>query len=452
MNVLAQMTDDFETYRDNPVGFCEDWLGSHFWSKQREIVESVFLNTKTAVRSCHSSGKTFTAADVVLAFLILCAPAKVITTAPTWAQVNDLLWSEIRTKFKYKLADALPEINILKTRLELDDDWFALGLSPKEAINFQGFHQQNILIVFDEAPGVKPEIVDAADSLMASGNAHCLWIGNPTESTGHFFDAFRGSEFNKIHISYKDTPNFTGEDVPEQVKRALITPAWVEGRRQAWGGKSPLFMSRCDGDFPEGTDGSIISLALCEEAIHRDVTASGEKELGVDVAAGGDLTAYCVKHGNVLLGIQTESTRDTMTICGRVVRLNEEHHFKIIRVDMHGLGKPVIDRLKELGLPAVGISSAGHAVDQERYADRRTEMWFDMADWLKYGKIPEDYEFVNDLTAPLTDPPGGLTSRGQYKIEKKEKTRERLKRSPDRGDAGVYAVQSGIGTGNAWMW
>src|SRR5690348_3619215 len=86
-----------ERIRRDPVWFSREILGFDPWSKQREILESVRDNEATAVRSCHGIGKTATAAEVVLWFLAAFGPeALVVTTAPTWRQVRDLLWREIR--------------------------------------------------------------------------------------------------------------------------------------------------------------------------------------------------------------------------------------------------------------------------------------------------------------------------------------------------------------------
>lgn len=46
-----------ERWQNDPVSWVHDRLGQTVWSKQREIMESVRDNRKTAVRSCHSSGK-----------------------------------------------------------------------------------------------------------------------------------------------------------------------------------------------------------------------------------------------------------------------------------------------------------------------------------------------------------------------------------------------------------
>jgi hypothetical protein len=47
------------------------------------------------VKACHASGKTFTAAETVLWWVILHQDAIAITTAPTRTQVERLLWGEI---------------------------------------------------------------------------------------------------------------------------------------------------------------------------------------------------------------------------------------------------------------------------------------------------------------------------------------------------------------------
>jgi hypothetical protein len=421
---------------DGAVLWCQEILESFLWSKQREIVKSVFENRKTAVRSCHSSGKTFVASDIILAFMCLCYPAKVVTTAPTFHQVHNLLWSEIRSKYNLHLAAKMDGIECLQTRLEFEPDWFAVGISPRESVSFQGFHQDNILIVFDEAPGVDPDIVEASESLMASGNAHCLWIGNPIESSGHFYEAFRDSSFNPIVISYRDTPNFTGEEVPEYVGKSLISPQWVEERREKWGEESPMFKSRCDADFPDGEDG-VIPLSLCEAAVVRDVEAEGDMVLGVDVGAGGDLTAYSRRKGKVILDVTTQSTKEPSDVIGRIIQMHERDDYETINIDRIGIGWGVVGPLQDRGLPAVGISAAEAANDEEHYANRRAELWFGMLDWLKGGgKLPNDPDLIADLTAPKY----GLDARGRFRVEKKEITKKTLKRSPDMGDAANLSV------------
>ena len=100
-----------DRYGDGSNGGAVLWgqevLKSHYWSKQIEIIDAIFEHQRVSVKACHSSTKTFTASDIALAFLLLRYPAKVITTAPTFHQVHNLLWSEIRSKWNRYLADEM---------------------------------------------------------------------------------------------------------------------------------------------------------------------------------------------------------------------------------------------------------------------------------------------------------------------------------------------------------
>lgn len=435
--------DYLAKYQPHPDLWCNDILGVKLWSKQKDIIRSVFQNRDTRVRSCYSIGKTFVSACATLAFMNLMTPCKIITTAPTWNQVSNLLWSEINYLFKTKLQPQGFPGTILQTMLRLRDDWFAIGFSSREAVNFQGYHQKNILIILDEAPGIRPEIVDGTKALTSSGNAHTLWIGNPIDQTDHFFKSFHDPNIPdncKFKISAFDTPNFTGESVTDEVKERLINPQWVDDRRKEWGENSPLYQSKVLAEFPEGGENQVITLRECQDARDRDVIPVGNKELGVDVARfGSDLTVYTKIQGNVIDLQITESKKDTMEVAGRVKNMMDNEGFVCAKIDVIGIGSGVVDRLNEQRVSGIiGVNSSEKAFDSEKYFNRRTEMWFDAKEWLKEGKIPNDDSLIADLTAPLFT----YTSKGQYKVESKEETKKRLGRSPDKGDSAILAMQN----------
>ena len=84
-----------ERLRRDPEFFQREVLGWDPWEKQVEIACSVRDHKKTAVKSCHDSGKTADAARIGLWFLYSFQPSIVLTTAPTYRQVEELLWREI---------------------------------------------------------------------------------------------------------------------------------------------------------------------------------------------------------------------------------------------------------------------------------------------------------------------------------------------------------------------
>jgi len=245
---------------DDAVRWCEVMLKRTYWSFQKKFIKAVFDNRHVVARSCNDIGKTLICADIAICFLFNLSPSKVITLAPTFPQVRDALWAEIRKDFdtikESQDVDGVGGMNGIEcnqTRLELGPGWFATGVSPDKGVNLQGYHQANVLVIIDEAPGVRPEIMSAAHKLMAGGNVHMVWIGNPLQNSGAFFNACRGGgSWIDFHISYEDTPNFVHlqenpdpDDVnlPDWIKRELISEAWVEERRDEDGEDSPLFYS-----------------------------------------------------------------------------------------------------------------------------------------------------------------------------------------------------------------
>ena len=83
-----------ETISD-PVLFATNVLGTQLWQREIEILKSIQIHTRTAIKACHGVGKTFTLALAALWWLVRWADGIVLTTAPTFRQVGTQLWSEI---------------------------------------------------------------------------------------------------------------------------------------------------------------------------------------------------------------------------------------------------------------------------------------------------------------------------------------------------------------------
>lgn len=100
-------------------------------------------------------------------------------------------------------------------------------------------------------------------------------------------------------------------------------------------------------------------------------------------------------------------------------------------IDGGGVGGGVVDRLKMLGYRVVEVQSGERARDEERYLNRRVEMWDAMREWLIYGCVDDDEGLIDDLTGPEY----AIHLKGQLKLESKEAMRKRGLASTDRGDA-----------------
>jgi hypothetical protein len=172
--------------------------------------------------------------------------------------------------------------------------------------------------------------------------------------------------------------------------------------------------------------------------------------IGVDVArGGGDKSAIIDRQGRRMGGHickKFDYGKDVMPLVGDIVRLVKEMRtadlpLKKIIVDATGVGGPVYDQLRDqLGVQLVeGVEFGGRALQKERYANRRAEIWDTMRQWLMNDagvSVPDDDDFQGDLCAPSWGE-GATRFRtdGSLLIEDKDHMKKRLKFSPDYGDA-----------------
>lgn len=456
----AEATRFRDWAREHPVEFARRVLGFHAWSKQQEILESVRDHHATAVRSSHGVGKTAIAARVVLWFLTAFAPeALVVTTAPTWRQVRDLLWKEIAKA--HARADGFFDAEPTGTRLEFGPDWYAVGLSTNQPENFQGYHAEHLLFVVDEASGVKQPIYEAAEGFLTAANAKVLLIGNPTQIGGEFYSAFHTQRalYNTIHVNVFDTPAFTGEDVPERVRRVLPTREWQERMRvkyripdelergQTSDGRkariNPVYQVRVLGQFPDQGERVVVPMYEVENAQARELEPGWPHVISCDPARfGDDETVIAVRYGQRVCLYEIRQGQDTMATVGAIIRAAKEltdpvRGKPVIVVDEIGIGAGIIDRLREIGgYKVVAYNAAAAPAEQNQgeggYPNARSELWFEFAEDHLPGIDLDDDE---DLLADLCSPEYTLDSKGRRVVEPKDETKKRLGRSPDRADA-----------------
>ena len=435
--LTKQLQSLFQKGKEDPVFFVQSVVGiAELWGKQRDIMYSVRDNERTCVRSCNGAGKTYVSANVVAWFLTTHPNSIVITTAPTARQVRELLWQEINSlqaHSKYPLGG-----RVLQTSWTIGAKWFALGLSTDEPDRFQGFHADYILGVVDEAAGVDAPIFEAMDAILTSANARLLLIGNPTEASGRFYEAFSSPLYNKIHISAFDTPNFQGEGT---IYPALITPKWAAERRQEWGEESAAYQARVLGCFPSMGADTMIPLSWIMRATEgvAHYTAKDQCVMAVDVARFGDDESVVVtRRGQSFPRIDKHVNKDVVTLAAEVKQAAEEDKPEIIVVDAVGIGAGVADNLRAWGYPAVDFIAQGQAWDSQRFVNRRTEAWFRARDAFRKNEVilPVDDVLFGQLSAPKYS----FDSSGRYVLEKKEDMKKRGLSSPDRADAIVMAL------------
>src|SRR5262245_21733900 len=91
-----RLAHDPAAYRDDPVGFCRNILGVKLWHKQIEIAEALVKHRRVLVKSANAIGKSFTVSCLACWFYATHDPGICLVTAPTFRQVKDVTFKEIR--------------------------------------------------------------------------------------------------------------------------------------------------------------------------------------------------------------------------------------------------------------------------------------------------------------------------------------------------------------------
>lgn len=187
--------------------------------------------------------------------------------------------------------------------------------------------------------------------------------------------------------------------------------------------------------FRSATTDPLINPTAVMAAVNRDYRErSGAFIIACDPAEyGADRTAVAFRHGRTVHRIEYHQHKGTMEVAGMLAEYWREHQPDALFVDKIGIGSGIVDRLKELNVPVIGVNSAERAADPEKYANRRAEMWYRMKEWIEDApnRLPNDAALVADLSAPSYK----YSSNGARLIESKDDMRKRKVRSPDGADA-----------------
>lgn len=446
-------------YVADPVGWSATRRRAHLWSKQREIKQSVRDHRYTAVHAAHDLGKSWIAADTIAWWCDVHRPEQVfvVWTAPTYPQVDAIIGRELRAA----LTDAgLDQLRLLgDNRLFHGDRLIGYGRKPADhdQAAFQGIHARHVLVVIDEACGVPRALWDAADALVTNEHSRLLAIGNPDDPESHFAaicnpESREGRGWNVIGLDGLQSPNFTGEPVPDALADELLSPIWVQERRDRWGEDSALFQAKVRGRFAKGAENAIIPGWIVARArrLEHGVDPAPDGPLGgvlaVDPARhGSDMTAIVEAFRGEVRIVEVTAETDTSKVRAHVEQLLQDRppNWKVV-IDEDGLGGPILDELRARRVNAVGFKGGERARRPSRFANRKAEAWWGARVALREGlwKLPgpDEGDLADDLAVDLAAPKHERDAAGRILVEDKRALRRRLGRSPDLGDAVVMAL------------
>lgn len=433
-------------YRNNPVGYLRDVLNTELWGGMQKVANALASkpDARIAVRTGHGIGKTFTVARLALWFYDCYRPSKVITTAPTGRQVEKLLWAEIGTAFRQaRIIDPAYPGRILTTSIKTDDpSWFMFGFSADDPAAAEGFHSENLLVIIDEAKGVDEDIYTALEGAMGGVNARMMRVSTPGEPIGPFYDSFSSSLYRKFHYSVWDMIKwYEKRNIP--IPKGCSTRKWAEERLEEWGEDSIRYKMRIMGEFCQSVAEAVIPFEWVERAMdtERPKTIVGEKVLGIDIAEFGDeKTVFFIGDDAGCVHLEWLDKSEITETAGKAIQIINKYGIKPrnVTIDSTGLGTGVGSILRSKGLEEVQcIHFAERSSDSDEWANIITEIY-----WGLRRRLSEDGFYLpknDDLKEDLIKRKFKTNSDGAYEIEKKDKYRKRVGRSPDFGDAAALA-------------
>lgn len=445
-------------YRNDPVLFANEVLLFLPDDWQKKALMDLATNSKIAIKSGQGVGKTGIEAVALLWFLTCFSYSRVVATAPTKQQLHDVLWAEV-AKWQEHSPLLKSILKWTKTYIYLignEKRWFATARTATKPENMQGFHEDNMLFIIDEASGVADPIMEAILGTLSGANNKLLMCGNPTRKSGTFFEAFNSDRaIYRCHtVSSLDSTRTNKENIAALIRK--------------YGEDSNVVRVRVKGEFPKQEDDVFIELSIIEGSCMLDVSDRIVKRIsfGVDVARYGNDETVIAQNidGEITLPIIFQG-QSLMTTVGKIVQLYrqtivvfpEYTGFIYVNIDDCGLGGGVTDRLEEVKLEeklnrmvVVPINAAASVPDEvvevgmnkvrakDKYDNMTTYLWGNVKEKMRNKEL--SIENNNELVAQLSCRKYRLTSRGKIVLESKEEMKKRGIGSPDRADAVALAL------------
>ena len=225
-------------------------------------------------------------------------------------------------------------------------------------------------------------------------------------------------------VNYEDNP-FCPEEIKIQAQKCRQRSS--EDYAHIWLGEP----------VRQGNNKLIASDVVRRAFVSTILSSSSPLIIGLDVARfGDDQTVFCFRRGRWCYAFRCYQKLDNVAVANTATNFIKEYHPHRIFMDIGGQGAGVYDILKDRGFSEIirGIYFGEKAINEERYFNRRAEMWDSVQAWLSSSpqvQLPEDESLFDELTGINKK----YDRRGRLQLEEKDEVKKRLGRSPDKADA-----------------
>lgn len=464
------LEESIPLWRQEPVMFMREVLLFEPDEWQMEVAYDLRDYPRVTVKSGQGVGKTGVEAALLVWFLVCFPFPRIVATAPTKQQLHDVLWSEVD-----KWMNNSPLLSRLlkwtKTYVYMkgyEKRWFAVARTATKPENMQGFHEDNMLFIVDEASGVADPIMEAITGTLSGENNKLLLMGNPTKKSGTFYESH--TEDRALYRCHTVNAEKVGRTNKENIK----------AMKRKYGAESNVVRVRVYGEFPNQEDDVFMPISYLEDSCRTELSDATAKalgkyrnrmgviqpidtsgvqqiDIGCDVARfGDDKTCIGYRINEAVKIYKKYNGQDTTWTASNIAKLYKElkHKYKYkgqipVKVDDGGVGGGVVDQLRSYKRsdPVAYADMVilpvhfGQPIKHKYYADTTTYMMGIIKDLISPydddGK-PHKPELIlpndNDLIGQLSCRKYSFTSNGKQKVESKKEMKERGLSSPDEAD------------------
>jgi phage terminase large subunit len=400
---------------------------------------------RICLKASKGPGKTATLAWIGLASMATRVNLRGACISITGDNLRDNLWAEL-AKWQNRSEFLKNAFTWTKTRFYANDaeatwwlsfrTWPKNGSAQEQEDALAGLHEDNVLVLADETGAYPSSVMATADAVLSS----CKWglvvqAGNPTHLEGPLYEAVTKHRNQWVVITINGDP-----DNPKRAKR--VSEKWAREQIEKYGKDNPFVLVNVFGEFPPASINALLGVPEVEAAFARygavmEQSANyAQKRIGCDTARfGDDPNVFFPRQGFLALNPVEMRNERGPELAARVILM--KHRWQGVPIvfvdDTGGYGATLLDSMYTAGHPAIPINFGSKAVDP-RFANKRAEMWWNMAEWIKTrGALPA--EVMAMLIPELTQVHYTFTKRSQLIIEDKDEIKAVLGRSPNYADA-----------------
>ena len=345
--------------------------------------------------------------------------------APFLKQAKAIAWSRIKHKLQPMIGTGAVSINESELSVTFAHNGSVIrifGADNPDAM--RGVRLDGIVI--DEVAQIRPTVwEDIIQPTLSDRNGWAIFTGTPNGVnlfSEIFYKAQNLPDWHAAIYTVYDTDAVAASEV-QRLRRDMTETSF-----------SREYLC----DFNASAEDQLISLSDSNAAANREYSdkdfMDAPKILGVDPARFGDDRSVIIRRqGLKASDIVMFRGLDNMQLAARVAQICQDWDPDAVFIDSGG-GAGVLDRLRQLDYDPVEVPFGGRAILEQQFVNRRTEMWWNMKEWIEAGGwIPSDPMLRQELSTPTY----WFDAQGRKALESKDDIKKRLQggASPDIADA-----------------